>query len=160
MAENHQTIKSWWITTRDNPESLNKWLIDYYLAELALTIILFNVIIKYSYKMDHALNSKVYKLFLQACQHESWFRTLLDARKITIPVLKKPLKAFSNIYHVKNNNSIKLQIIAKDLRVVPDIRKTFINLIPHENWQESIFTEIKDELISVIKNNKPRNNLI
>jgi rubrerythrin len=94
----------------------------------------------------------------QEALHGKWVKELLDARGVkpekdadstrrywneVLPAVDSFEKATAAAYNAENMRLFRIREIAADIAAPADIRETFQRILPHEEWHEVAFAEMK-----------------
>jgi len=154
-----QTSKEWWEATKADDNKLEHWLRRQYVGEMAAVNLLSELLIKFGNQASESEWDDVHKVMVQEATHAKWMKKLLDGRGISPeegastdrrywaevkPAVNSFAEGCAAGYHAENMRLERIRIIAADTDPsVSDLQKTFANILPHEEWHESVFDKMR-----------------
>jgi rubrerythrin len=153
-----KTTAQWWSETKSDEAKLHAWLQRQYVGELAAVNLLSEVLIRFGSEMSEKDWNRIFKVMNQEALHGKWIKELLDARGIkpekdadstrrywneVLPAVDSFEKASAAAYNAENMRLHRIREIAGDASAPADIRETFQDILPHEEWHEEVFAEMK-----------------
>jgi hypothetical protein len=156
-----KTTKEWWQETRDDSTKLHAWLRRQYVGELAAVNLLSELLIRFGSEMTNQQWGNIYKIMQQEALHGSWMKDLLDVRGIkpepnasatrrywneVLPAVNSFAKAVAAAFHAEHMRLARIREIADDNQAPADIRAAFQRILPHEEWHELAFSEMKGDV--------------
>lgn len=145
--------------TKADPTRLIAWLQRQYVGEMAAVNLLSEMLIKFGSEMTPTQWETVHKIMMQEALHGHWMKQLLDARGVAPepnasaerrywaevrPAITSFAKAVAAGYHAENMRLHRIREIAADVDAPADLRETFQRILPHEEWHEEAFFEMKN----------------
>lgn len=153
-----KTSEEWWAATKADPTALAKWLQRQYVGELAAVNLLSEVLLKFGADMTAEQWHDVYRVMLQEATHALWVKKLLDARGIPVekdadpqrrywlevlPSVDNLERAGAAAYDAEHMRLFRIRAIASDRDAPTDIRSVFRQILPHEEWHEQVFDDLR-----------------
>lgn len=153
-----KTTAEWWAETRDDEQKLAHWLRRQYVGELAAVNLLSEMILKFGADMTEEQWVNTHKVMMQEATHAKWMKSLLDARGIlpekdadptrrywqeVLPAVNDFQKASAAAHDAEHMRLYRIREIANDPKASEDIRTTFKNILPHEEWHEEVFDSMR-----------------
>lgn len=152
------TTRDWWAETKSDPEKLAHWLKRQYVGELAAVNLLSEVLLKFGADMTKKQWHDVYTVMQQEALHAHWVKGLLDSRGLSVdkdadpqrrywmevlPEVDDLQKAGAAAYDAEHMRLYRIREIAQDTEATQDIREVFAKILPHEEWHEEVFSELR-----------------
>lgn len=152
------TTKQWWDETKSDEAKLSHWLKRQYVGELAAVNLLSEVLLKFGADMTPRQWHDVAKVMMQEALHAEWVKGLLDTRSIAVekdadpqrrywmevlPEVDNLEKAGAAAYDAEHMRLYRIREIALDVDAPADIRDVFKRILPHEEWHEEVFEDLR-----------------
>lgn len=153
-----RTSLEWWNEVRDNPSKLEAWLLRQYVGEIAAVHLLSEVLLKYGGQATDEEWFNVHRVMVQEATHARWVKKLLDDRGIALPKESEATRRYwsevlphvTNFreacaagFHAERMRLERIRVIANDPTAPTDIRETFARILPHEEWHETVFDQMR-----------------
>jgi hypothetical protein len=154
-----KTTNQWWNEVKSDEAKLHAWLRRQYVGELAAVNLLSELLISFGSDMTPKQWETIYKIMQQEALHGHRMKGLLDARGIkpeknasaerrywkeVLPAVDSFGKAVAAGFHAEHMRLYRIREIANDESAPADIRDTFRRILPHEEWHEEAFAEMKN----------------
>lgn len=149
------TTREWWAETKADPERLNHWLRRQYVGEMAAVNLLSELLIKHGSEASEEEWNDVHRVMVQEATHAKWMKRVMDGRGISPepnasaerrywsevkPAVRSFAEGCAAGYHAEHMRLERIREIADDDDpMVRDLRDTFRNILPHEEWHEEVF---------------------
>lgn len=157
-----KTSKQWWDETKADSSKLMHWLKRQYVGEVAAVNLLSELLIKYGSQASESEWDNVHKIMCQEATHGKWIKKLLDSRGIkpedgasmdrrywaeVKPAVNSFAEGAAAGYHAEHMRLERIRAIAHDENCpveLSDIKKVFQQILPHEEWHEKAFGEMRN----------------
>ena len=154
------TTKEWWTGVKASPKKLEAWLKRQYVGEMAAVNLLSGLLIRFGSDMTDRQWKTIHKIMNQESTHARWMKELMDARgvkpekdasaerrywKEVLPAVDTFEKAVAAGFHAENMRLHRIREIAHDEQAPKDLRDVFTKILPHEEWHEAAFAEMKGQ---------------
>jgi len=159
-----KTSIEWWNEIKANDTLREKWLQRQYVGEMSAVNLLSEVLIKYGSSATPEQMDTVIKVMQQEMLHAKWVLKLLQDRSIPCPVSPKATdrywaevlpnitnfdEAMAAAFHAENMRLHRIRAIANDESIdsshpLADIKEVFSKILPHEEWHEETFGEMRN----------------
>ncbi len=148
---------AWWMKTRQDEPSLNRWLLDQYRGEATAAGRILAL-------ADHFTSpgSREHRLLAQIAgqerRHADWVAGLLEARRLPVPVQletarerywKQVLPVISDLAsgaavgaHAERMRLWRIRAITADSQAPADVREVFVRILPEERFHERAFRRL------------------
>lgn len=151
---------AWWVKTRQEEQSLNRWLLDQYRGEATAARRILTLADRFTSagSREHRLLSRIAE---QERRHARWVAGLLSARRLTVPVQldmtqerywKQVQPAISDLAsgaavgaHAERMRLWRICVIAADPQAPADVREVFRRILPEERFHERAFRRLAGE---------------
>jgi hypothetical protein len=153
-----RTSAAWWLETKSDPAKLHHWLQRQYVGEFAAVHLLSLILLRYGSEMTPTEMDNVYRVMQQEALHGRWMADLLDAEGIrpevdgdatrryweeVIPNVTSFREAMQAAQQAEHMRLYRIRAIAEDAGAPPHIRAVFQRILPHEEWHEVVFGEMR-----------------
>ncbi len=151
------TSKQWWEEVKCDDAKLASWLQRQYVGEFAAVHLLAEILLKYGSEMNEQQIQNVARVTHQELQHGVWISKLMAARGISpeenadatrrywnevLPSVSDFKTAMQAAHQAEHMRLARIRTIASDEYAPSDIRETFAQILPHEEWHEEVFSEM------------------
>lgn len=152
------TSEQWWNEVKKDPEKLASWLKRQYIGEIAAVNLLSEVLIKYGSEATEVQWLQIHKVMIQEAVHGKWMKRLMDDRGIklepngdatrrywaeVLPGVTNFQEAMAAAFQAEHMRLARIRTIANDKEAPEDIRLVFQSILPHEEWHEEVFGEMR-----------------
>ena len=153
------TSAEWWASIKENPGKLEGWLRRQYVGEMAAVNLLSQVLLRFGGQATEKEWTNVYRVLGQEALHAKWIYDLCASRKIALgtdesaerrywkevlPHISTFRDAMDAAYHAERMRLERIRVIAADPDpVFADVAAVFRAILPHEEWHEEIFGEMR-----------------
>lgn len=152
-----KTSMEWWQGVRDDADELARWLRRQYVGEIAAVNLLSEVLIRYGGQATEKEWLTVHRVMVQEATHALWVKRLLDSRGISLEETDATRRYWAEVlphvasfreacaagFHAESMRLERIRVIAQDPDAPADIRETFARILPHEEWHERAFDEMR-----------------
>lgn len=159
MSTTSKTTEEWWAETKADPEKLAHWLRRQYVGEMAAVNLLSELLITYGNQATEQEWHNVHKVMCQEATHAKWMKQVMDGRGISPeegastdrrywaevkPAVKSFAEGCAAGYHAEKMRLERIRIIANERDPeYNDLATVFSNILPHEEWHEEVFDEMR-----------------
>jgi hypothetical protein len=160
MNDSKLTSALWWEETKNDNEKLHAWLQRQYIGEFAAVHLLTTILIRYGSDMAEDYRQNIAKVAQQEILHGMWVSELLSARGVkpevdadatrrywndVLPAVKDFHTAMQAAEQAEHMRLFRIRTIAEDVSAPDDIRRVFQKILPHEEWHERVFGEMRGD---------------
>jgi len=155
-----KTSQKWWEETKNDEAKLNRWLQRQYVGEFAAVNLLSEILLRFGSEMTHRDRHNVFRVMTQEALHGSWMSELLTNRDLqpetdgvatqrywaeVLPNVNSFKDAMQAAMQAESMRLHRIRAIAADEEAPEDIRRIFKAILPHEEWHERVFGEMKGD---------------
>lgn len=154
-----RTSKEWWAEIKSDPEQLVEWLRRQYVGEIAAVNLLSEVLLRFGGQANMQEWENVHRVMLQEATHARWMRQVCEGRSIklgadesaerrywkeVLPHVSNFREAMDAAFHAEHMRLERIRLVAAETDpAFADLAKTFARILPHEEWHEEIFGEMR-----------------
>ena len=153
-----KTSAEWWLATKSDPAKLNHWLQRQYVGEMAAVNLLSELLIRFGDEATDEEWKTVHKVMQQEAIHARWMKEVMDKRGVkpeangestrrywqeVIPAVTNFREAMAAGFDAEHMRLDRIRVIANDDSAPPDLFDVFNRILPHEEWHEQVFNEMR-----------------
>lgn len=155
-----KTTQEWWESIKASPDKLAAWLRRQYVGEIAAVNLLSKVLLRFGVEATTEEWNTVHKVMLQEATHGKWMREVCAARgvelekdasaerrywKEVLPHVTNFREAMAAAHHAEAMRLERIRLIAAETDpAFADLAKVFARILPHEEWHEKVFGEMRN----------------
>lgn len=151
-----KTTQQWLDEVKADPAKLTHWLERQYIGEITAA----KRIRKLAEDAPEKFKPVINRIADDEAQHAFWVGELLVTRSIDIPVIEHAedrywepilnnLHSFEEItgagHHAETMRLVRIRALAADTEIASDIRQTFSNILPDEEFHAKAFAAMSNE---------------
>jgi rubrerythrin len=153
------TSQQWWNEIKLDGDELAHWLRRQYIGEMAAVNLLSEVLLRFGAEATPNEWANVHKVMVQEAIHAKWMFELADRQGVVLehnasaerkywaevlPNVHNFRDAMAAGFHAESMRLERIRVIAHETDPkYKDFADTFARILPHEEWHEHVFNEMR-----------------